>query len=217
MPINRLAIDGVAHWELDHDLPVLWPWLFDPAAITESRRLHATVHEAAGRFTDRRLRVSKLGETIAFIHAFADLTPDRFPRAMDARPDTVVMLDLGPLEAQRPYDHASKSSQWMAFERACEQNDKYAALSAWEEASMSPLRLHGSVQRDALGLAARAEAFGLPRTGSGRAQALVWLLFGKPITRPAKALNHQWVEQIALWKAVGFVPRKPWWSRLLGR
>jgi len=214
--VVRLRVEGETHWEFAHDLPVLWPWLFDPEAITESRRLHATVFDAAERFAARREIVGGLPPFDTLLAPFAGLTPDRFPRALGHDPDAVLMLELAALESGRPYQHERASARWMEFESACRLRRREDALTLWETAVLSPLVIHGGLQRDALALAARAEAMGLGRGAHDRATALVWLLFGRPVSRAAKAQTFEWIEAMAAHPPVAFIPKRAWWKRLFG-
>ncbi|MBI1292847.1 hypothetical protein GC173_16665 [bacterium] len=211
MARSQLLLDGRSQWEFDHDLPVLWPWLFDAATITEARRLHSTVFDAGNRFAERRAKASRLPVFRDLLAPFSEVTADRLPRLLDAHPDAVLSLDLAPVESQRPYRHEAASGAWQRFEAACLAANDAAARATWEEAILSPLVIHGQPQRDALALAARAETMGLGRQGQDRATALVLLLFGQPVSRQAKALNHQWAEAALTNPAVAFKQRKPWW------
>jgi len=215
MPLLQLKLDGQPAWEFDYHLPALWPWLFDAGAITESRRLHSTVYDAAVRFQEAAARLQTTPDFQALAAIFReDLRPDRFARALDAPPDALLSLDLRSLEEQRPYQHEKASEHWEHFFTACARGDEATAREEWQQAALNPLAVHGGTQRDALALAARAEELGLDR--QDRAQALVWLLFGQPVSRPARALNHVWAERAAELPAAHYVPKRPWWRRVAG-
>lgn len=213
LPLNQLKIDGETAWKLDHDLPALWHWLFDPATITESRRLFTTTHDAASRFQLCAERVSRSEYFAPYITLLEEIRPDAFPRALNARPDSIVSLDLAELEKQRPYRHERAAAEWEKFFHACEQNNNPAARTLWDAAVLSPLTFPGGRQRDARAFAMRAEEFHLPR--DERAKALLWLLFGMPESRPAAALTFEWTARARELPAVGQQPKRKWWRRFM--
>lgn len=202
-------------WGWDHDLPVLWPWLFEAHRITESRRLHNTVLDAGALFSARLARCRDTGPWGAMAAALDGITPDRFFRELDVPPDTVLRLDLAPLEARRPYRHEEASARWEEFWTASEAGNRPAASAAWEAATLNPLRPSGRVQRDAEALARLALQCGFPRRE--RARALVYLLFGEPLSRPAKALTFKWVEEAEQLPAVAYRETIAWWRMLFRR
>jgi len=211
----ELRLDGEAAWELDYHLPVLWPWLFDLGAITESRRLFSTVFDAAARFEERvaLLTASAYFSAIAGVVA-EELHPDQFPRALGVQPDAILSLDLREFENQRPYKYEAAALLWQEFFTAVQARDEGTARELWVKASLSPLVLSGGKQRDALMFAARAEELGLDRRD--RAQALVWLLFGQPASRAARSLEHRWTARAGELPAAHYSPKKRWWKRLGG-
>ncbi|CAN5239287.1 hypothetical protein BH09SUM1_BH09SUM1_25710 [soil metagenome] len=206
MALLQLKLGGATAWEFDHDLPVLWPWLFDAKAITESRRLHNTVFDAAERFHSHGGKLAGHEYFSSITAIFDDIRPDQFPRDLNAPPDEILSLDLSELEAQRPYSHEANAAAWDAFFAA-------PSLEKWNEAKLNALTLRGGVQRDALALAARAEELFHDR--SERAKALVHLLFGRPVSRPARALTHNWIERAERFPAAMFTPKIPIWRRLI--
>lgn len=211
MPTQRLSIDGRTAWELEHFLPPLWLWFFEPSAITESRRLHTTLFEGADRF-QQLLRRARATPFFAELFApFAEIRPDKWHRDLGEKPDAILMLDLAELERTRPYRHETAVARMESFLLACETGGD--ALKLWEDAILSPLPFTGGKQRDAIMLAARAEEFRLPP--EDRAEALVWHLMGRPVLRSARALNHDWTEKARDLPCARYVPRRPLWRRLL--
>lgn len=206
-PICRLLVENDSAWELDHDVPVLWPWFFEAGAITESRRLHTTLFDGAARFQERLLLAGQLEYFRALPEVFEEIRPDLFPRAMGAPPDAVLSLDLSQLEARRPYRHEEKARRWREFFAACREGDQKAALPALEQATLSSLRLTGHLQRDAIHLAARAREQRRETTANGRQSALIELLMGSPASRPARALHHGWVERAGSFPPARFTER----------
>lgn len=211
MPLSRIVINGEPSWELHHHLPVVWPWFFDAARITEARRLHDTVFEASSRFSEYALLLKRIPHLHAVISIFEEIRPDAFFRALGENPDAVMSLDLSELEKRRPYDHERNSRAWEDFFSACDRGDAEGALRYWQEGALSPLTLTGSKSRDAMALAARAEEFRLGP--EERARALVWLLMGRPVSRPAQALTFQWIERASVLPIAAVRIKSPWWRR----
>jgi hypothetical protein len=193
---------------LDHHLPILWPWLFERSAITESRRLHATAFQAGESFLRRREAAERLPLLAELVQPFEEIRPDQFPRALSQHPDALVRYDAAELEAQRPFRVEQHFARWESLLSGGAED----LVIHWEATVLSPLSLYRAPDRMALALAARAEEFGLDRRE--RATALIWLLFGQPVSREAKALHHAWVERAAEHPGVSW--RKPagWWRRL---
>ena len=214
MATGELRIEGKVHWEMNHFLPVFWPWLFDPHALTESRRLHTTLLEAGDRFEQHRRRLAPLPYFQALADLFDDLRVDRFPRAIGEQPDAVLSLDLAELEGQRPYRHEVATERWGSFFEAVDRADQKAAVERWNEAILNPLHLYGGQQNDARGLAARALELGLSR--ESRAAALAIYLFGHPVSRAAKAMHHGVVERAQELPAVAFVAKPSLWKATIG-
>lgn len=216
MPVNELRIQGKVAWRMDHHLPALWLWLFDWNAITESRRLHATAFDAAEHFQGRAARVAADPELAALVAPFAEeLRPDRFPRELGIPPDGIISLDLAPLEAQRPFRLEAAAERWEACFAAAEHAKPARALRQFEQASGGPLHFTGARPNDARMLSARALELGLER--EERARALLWMLFGQPVTPAARALTFAWTERAQTHPAVGYEVPATWWRRLLGR
>lgn len=209
----HLKIDEIPAWRFEHWMPVLWPWLFDGRSITEARRLHSTVFDAAVRFDERRRLTAGSPSLGPYLALFERIRPDAFAQALGTRPDAVISLDLFPLESSRPYNHVRSTAGWERFFSACRSGEDASAVLAWEDASLTRLHLDGRRMHDARLLAGLAEGFGLERTD--RAQPLVWLLFGLPVSRPAHALTHEWLEAAASLPSVAPIPRVPFWQRLL--
>lgn len=208
-----LFVDGQPAWEFDHHLPVFWPWLFEPSSITESRRLHNTLLDAGDRFRQLRSRIAKSSRYEPVAALFHELSPDGFAKALGQPPDSVLMLEVGRIEERRPFSFAKSCGEWEAFFKACEGGQENEADRHWEEAALSPLRFRGNNQLDAVAIVAHAEALGLERDERGR--ALIWLLFGRPVSRAAKALNHTWIERAEELDFIRFRPRIRWWQRIL--
>lgn len=196
-------VDGEIAWTMNHHLPPLWAWLFDPASITESRRLHNTLFQAASRFQELAVRTRSNREFGRYAALFEEIVPDRFSRELKLPPDAIITLNLADLEALRPYRHEEYAARWEAFFQACEAGEN--AASAWEGAIFSPIRLKGSRQHDARLLGGLAEGIGLPR--ADRARALVWTLFGRPQTHAARALSETWIEKAQSHPAIEYRPR----------
>lgn len=213
MPTQRLSIEGRPAWELEHFLPPLWLWFFDPAAITESRRLHATLFDGAARFQDQHRRATGSPFFADLLAPFAGIRPDKWHRDLGEKPDAILMLDLAELERTRPYRHETAAARMETFLAACESGDDRAALRTWEDAVLCPLPFTGGKQRDAIMLAARAEEFRLAR--EDRAEALVWHLMGRPVSRAARGLNHDWTALARGVACARYLPRRPLWRRLL--
>lgn len=216
-PLCRLLVEGEPAWESDHDVPVLWPWFFSFAAITESRRLHTTLFDGSGRFQERLALAGRIAYLEALPGIFEEIRPDHFPRAMDAPPDAVVSFDLSALETRRPYSHGEKSRAWDGFFIHCAERDTRAALDALGLATLTSLRLTGNQQRDAIDLAARASEHGLETTPAGRGTALIHLLMGRPASRPARALTHEWIQRAGTFPPARFTSRPSPLRRLLQR
>ena len=207
MAILQLQIDGKTAWQMNHDLPILWPWLFDFGGITESRRLHATALDGADLLHRRLAQLAQLEYFAPITRAFEESRPDLLPRSLDCRPDAIISLDLSRLEAQRPYSHERSSNAWNQFFRCCDQRKLPEALDAFDQATQTPLRFTGGRQRDALMLAARAREAGLATTRHGRSRALCHLLFGIPVSRPAKSLCLAWEERLGDFAPAHFVEK----------
>ncbi len=212
MSTIRILANGQPAWEFQHHLPVLWPWLFDPAGITESRRLHATVFDAGARFADLAAIASNDAYIAEWLAPFEELRADGLPNHLDLPPDAVLRLDLAPLEHARPYRHEAAAEHWESFFAACPTGRQTAALAAWESAALNPLVPTGGTQQDALMLLARADEMAL--APDDRAAAMVRLLFGHPASRAARALEFRWIERARRHPAALYSPRRPWWSRL---
>lgn len=202
-----LQVAGSDAWRCHHDLPVFWPWLFDGATITESRRLHSTVFDAADRFATRLERMARLEYLSPIARAFEEIRPDHFSRALDVKPDTLISLDLGEVERRRPYNHDTATASWEAFFHACDRGDLKGAITAWDRASLSPLRFTGGRQHDARALAALAVNMQRTTTSQDRALVLTHLLFGEPHSRAAKALTHQWSGRLSDFSPVHFTEK----------
>jgi hypothetical protein len=209
-----LRIEGNVGWEFDYHLPALWPWLFDPESITESRRLHATAFAAAENFQRCRSRLANLPWLQELTGILERIEPENFARDLNTHPDAVISLDLMLFENERPYVHETAADRWEQFFRAAERGDRRGALEFWQQATLNPLVLYGSRQQDARALSARAQEFGYDREDRGR--ALVTCLFGRPVSRPAMALAHRWTEAAQRLEAVGYREKKPWWARMTG-
>ncbi|MCC5877621.1 MAG: hypothetical protein JJU11_15480 [Candidatus Sumerlaeia bacterium] len=202
-----LKVAGSDAWQFHHDLPVFWPWLFDGTTITESRRLHTTVFDAADRFAARMEQLGRLPYFSPISRAFEEIRPDQFPRALGVNPDTLITLDLGEVERRRPYDHEAATAYWAVFFQQCDRGELGGALAAWEKATLSPLRFAGGQQHDARALAAAAVEMRLTTSSQDRARVLAQLLFGVPHSRPAKALTHQWSERLSDFPPVHFTEK----------
>lgn len=210
----EITINANPVWRYRHFLPVVWPWFFDAGRITESHRLHDTVFEAAERFAARREAMAKCAYFEPLALVLAGVEADSFARAMNESPDAIISLDLGEFIRQRPYDHAAASAAWDRFFAACQRDDASAAMVAWERAVLNPLVWFGETQRDALALAARASELELP--SDKRAEALVRLLIGEPVTRPAMALQFAMIEAARAHPAIAFRQVAPLWRRIWG-
>ena len=212
MPVNELQIDGETAWRMDHDLPPLWAWLFDPRSITESRRLHNTLFDAATRFQANAARAAQIDAWAPYLSIFEEIRPEEFSRVLGKPPDAILRLDLAALEGSRPYRHEQAAREWDRFFAAAESGDRATARDAWEEAVLSPLSFTGGRQRDARALALLARGFGLPE--NRRAEALAWSLFGRPATRRAELLTAAWIERANELSSVGYTRKLPWWRKL---
>lgn len=210
----EITINANPVWRYRHFLPVVWPWFFDAARITESHRLHDTLFEAGVRFVARRDAMAKCAYFARLAEVLGAIEADSFARTLNESPDGIITLDLGEFARQRPYNHDAVSAGWDKFFAACERNNTPAAIAAWESAVLNPLVWFGGTQRDALALAARASELELPP--EKRALALVRLLIGEPITRPAIALHYRMIEAASAHPAIAFRAATPLWRRILG-
>lgn len=216
MSTVELTVDGEVAWRFDHWMPVLWPWSFSADGITESRRLHTTLFEAGERFEVCRAGVAGDPYLAALVGVFVGLDATSLPRALGARPDAVLRLDIALFEQSRPYRFEERAARWQAFFAAAGSSppDTAAALRQWERASLNPLRLFAEQQQDARSLAAQAQELGLDREQRG--EALVRCLFGHPVSRPARALHHVWCHNAGGLPAIAHRARRPWWRRITG-
>jgi hypothetical protein len=142
-----LQVEGETAWELNHCLPVLWPWFFEPASITESRRLHSTVFEAADRFHRQVARTAGVAWAGEIAGLFEEVRAEQFFRSLGCSPDAILSMDLAELERARPYNHERASEAWERFFAVCAEGDGKGAGEAWEFAVLSPLVLTGSASR----------------------------------------------------------------------
>lgn len=214
MRVNTLNINGEPAWTLTHDLAPLWSWMFEPSSITESRRLHNTLFDAAVRFDDLRRRTEPLPRFHEFLAVFEEITPDRFARELKAQPDAILSMSVENAETSRPYQHEEASKSWETFFEACEARDEEGASRAWEHAILSPLAIRGTQQHDARLLAGLALEMGLER--EDRARALVWSLFGRPGSHEARALTETWVARAESLPSVAWKPKRTFWNWLRG-
>lgn len=210
----QLRVDGTAAWTAGHHMPLLWPWLFDWSRLTESRRVYTTAFDGADLFARRAAVVAPLAPWGSVAAALAaTIRPDQFPRQLGVAPDAILSLDLAEFEARRPYRAEAAAAAWEEFFAVAVAGRRAAATAALERAALNPLQLTGRRQVDALHLAARATELGLETNSAGRAEALARLLFGQPMTRPARALSVGWAAALATVEGVAFVPARG----LLGR
>ena len=207
-----LDVAGKPAWAWQHDLPVLWPWLFDAAALTEARRLHTTALDAGALFREHATRCGGLPPWNGLLNVMDRISADTFFRELDVPPDTLLRLDLAPLEARRPYRFEQAAEQWRFFRSACEHRDAATAAEAWRKATLNPLRLSGNPRTDAVALSKLAERHGYSR--HDRARIVVHLLFGRPVSRAATALTHRWIERAEQLPAAAYREKIAWWRLL---
>lgn len=211
LALCQLQINDEPAWELDHWVPVLWPWLFDAARITESRRLHATAHESASRFQERADAARTVPFLAPIMEIFEEITPQDFFRELRANPDAVLSWDLSLIEERRPFRIEEAAAHWQKFDAALADKNHDKAISLFAHAQLNPLALRGVQQLDAHELGAHALNLELSR--EQRAEALTWLLFGKPVSRPAKTLTARWLVRAEGVPAVKLKRLKPWWRK----
>lgn len=215
MALHELKLDDAVAWQLDHHVPSLWLFLFDAEAITESRRLHTTVFDAAVRFDELRKATRALPFAADLLAPFEEIVPDRWSRELGVSPDAVLSLDVGRIERSREFKHDELAVLRERWAVAATHGDHREAVTIWEAMQVGPLAFAGGRERDAIGLSARAEEFGLgPRE---RAEALVWLLFGRPVSRGARSLSMAWIERAREHPAVNLYSRPAWWRQLFVR
>ena len=191
MATLQLKVNDDVAWQWDYQLPVLWPWLFDGERITESRRLFTTAFDGADRFASTVSTVEPSPRLHEMLSLFSEITPQDFPRYLDRDPHAILSLDLSSLEEQSRFRWDELRKAWTDFVEHARVGKEQQALEAFRRASYSSLELRLSPQMGGLELAARAREVGLE--GQARAEALIRFLFGEPVSRPAKALHHQWV------------------------
>ncbi len=193
MSKQQLMINGEVCWELEHYVPMFWPLLFMDKQITESRRLHSTLFQAASCFSEIRKR-HKEGEFLgSLFDCFGDLEPDRFSHQLKEPPDTVLTWDLTEVEQQRPYLYEDAMEKLKIFRDAAEPGSEKELLRNLNESALSPIEFTGNTRLDSLALIQGAGELRTPQQERGR--TLITALFGNPVSIPARALSSKWVEK----------------------